>query len=98
MKDLFTYDNGKPLVSPWRRMIAGKIMEVERALDGFCCRGEHRRTLEDAISAMNQHLKSPTLKHAKYRLGLPDPWVAEVNERVQAIQATINLLTASGQL
>lgn len=98
MKDLFTYDNGKPLASPWRRIIAGKIREVERALDGFCCRGEHRRTLEDALNAMNQHLKTPTLKHAKYHLGIPDPWVAEVNERVQSIQAKINLLTASGQL
>ena len=98
MKDLLVYENGKQVVSPWRRIIGRKIMEVDAALEGFCCRGEHRRTLEDALAVMNQHLKSPTIFWAQYRLGLPDPWVAEVNERVQAIQAKINLLTASGQL
>ena len=98
MKDLFTYDNGKPLVSPWRRKIAQDIHAAEFALNGFCLHEVHRRHLEDALELMNQSLRSPTIRWAQYRLGLPDPWVAEVNERVQAIQATINLLTASGQL
>lgn len=98
MKDLFTYDNGKPLKSPWRRNIAQNITAAEFALNGFCFHEVHRRHLEDALHDMNKALREPTLRNAKYRLGLPDPWVAEVNERVQAIQAKVNLLVASGQL
>lgn len=100
MKDLMQYDNGKPLVSPWRKLLAQRIIDVECDIANFCSDSRKPTTqlLNLHLKSLRDGLKQPSIRNANYRLGLPDPWVAEVRERVQAIQARINLLVASGQL
>ena len=95
--DLLHYMNGKALQSPWRKKIAAQIIEAEESIEMYC-NGTHRRVLEMALERMNQGLRSPTLKHGKFRMSLGDPWTCIVKERVAAIQTRVDLLVASGQL
>lgn len=102
MKDLFTYDNGKPIVSPWRRETAKVITDVEIAIRWYCTTSDHLgaryAVLYTTLLVLRNHMKSRPHRKTEWLLSRPDPWSAEVNERIQAIEAKVALLKASGQL
>lgn len=100
MRDLFTYGNGKPIVSPWRKLLAQRVIDVECAIAEFCSESRTPTTqlLNLRLKSLRDGSKEPSLRNAMYRLSMPDPWVAAIAERIQAIEATIALLKASGQL
>lgn len=83
--------NGKPLLSADRVFIADCVLAVELALGAYCSGKTPKARLEDAILRMNQRLRYNTMRSH-------DPWVTAVHDRVRVIQATIDLLVASGQL